>query len=220
MPEVTISLDKNKSVSQNAQIFFKKYRKNKTAYESAEKYLAEDMEEMDYLESIKAMMDNNVLIEELDEIKAELIQEGYLKPEKQNRKNPKKIEAAMPFAPYEFTTEEGYTILIGRNNLQNEKLTCKMAKSEDMWFHVKNAPGSHVILKTSDHEGQVTAKSVFCAASLAAWYSSVRQTSKIDVDYTRVKHVRKQPGGRPGMVNYVNYKTITVPPNENPEAVK
>lgn len=220
MPEVTISLDKNKSVSQNAQIFFKKYRKNKTAYESAEKYLAEDMEEMDYLESIKAMMDNNVLIEELDEIKAELIQEGYLKPEKQNRKNPKKIEAAMPFAPYEFTTEEGYTILIGRNNLQNEKLSCKMAKSEDMWFHVKNAPGSHVILKTSDHEGRVTAKSVFCAASLAAWYSSVRQTSKIDVDYTRVKHVRKQPGGRPGMVNYVNYKTITVPPNENPEALK
>ncbi len=220
MPEVLITLDKNKSISQNAQIFFKKYRKNKTAYESAEKYLEEDMNEMDYLDSIKAMMENNAIIEELDEIRAELIQEGYLKPEKQNKKNPKKNEASMPFSPYEYLTKDGYTILIGRNNLQNEKLTIKIAKSEDMWFHVKNAPGSHVILKTVDHDGQVTAHSVFCAATLAAWFSSVRQTSKIDVDYTRVKNVRKQPGGRPGMVNYLNYKTITVEPNENPEADK
>ena len=84
-------------------IFFKKYRKNKTAYESAEKYLEEDMNEMDYLDSIKAMMENNAIIEELDEIRAELIQEGYLKPEKQNKKNPKKNEASMPFSPF-FTT--------------------------------------------------------------------------------------------------------------------
>ncbi|MBR5785127.1 MAG: NFACT family protein [Clostridia bacterium] len=217
MPEITIDLDKNKSVSQNAQNFFKKYRKNKTAHESAEKYLEECFGELEYLESVSVMIANNTDVTEIDEIRRELTDEGYIKQEKM-RKNPKKRQESNPVSmPHEYRTNDGYTILIGKNNLQNEKLTCKTAKPDDVWFHLKNAPGSHVILRTAEHSGQVTAHSVECAASLAAWYSSARNTNKADVDYTRVKHVKKQPGGRPGMVNYVNYKTITIHPNDAPE---
>lgn len=217
MPEVTIELDKNKSVSQNAQLFFKKYRKNKTANESAEKYIEECIEELEYLESVETMLENNTDISEIDEIKAELIQQGYIKPEKNNKNQKKKQESNPVSMPHEYHTKDGYTILIGKNNLQNERLTCKTAKPDDVWFHLKNAPGSHVILRTAEHAGQITAHAVECAASLAAWYSSARNTNKAEVDYTRVKHVRKQPGGRPGMVNYVNYKTITIRPSEAPE---
>ena len=217
MPEITIDLDKSKSVSQNAQNFFKKYRKNKTAHESAEKYLEECLKELEYLQSVSVMIENNTDVTEIDEIRRELTDEGYIKQEKM-RKNPKKRQESNPVSmPHEYRTNDGYTILIGKNNLQNEKLTCKMAKPDDVWFHLKNAPGSHVILRTAEHLGQVTAHSVECAASLAAWYSSARNTNKTDVDYTRVKHVKKQPGGRPGMVNYVNYKTITIRPNDAPE---
>lgn len=217
MPEVIIELDKNKTVSQNAQLFFKKYRKNKTANENAEKYLEECLNETQYLESVAVLLENNTDVAEIDEIRRELTEEGYIKREKIG-KNPKKRQESAPVSrPQEYCTKDGYTILIGKNNLQNEKLTCKTAKPDDVWFHIKNAPGSHVILCTSEHSGQITAHSVECAASLAAWYSSARNAGKTDVDYTRVKHVKKQPGGRPGMVNYVNYKTITIRPSEAPE---
>ena len=219
MPEVTIELDKNKTVSQNAQNFFQKYRKNKTANESAEKYLEECISEMEYLESVETMLENNTDLSEIEEIKEELTEQGYIKQEKTNKKNKngKNSTNGAVSAPHEYLTQDGYTILIGKNNLQNEKLTCKIAKPDDVWFHLKNAPGSHVILKTAEHGGQITKHSVECAAALAAWYSSARNTSKADVDYTRVKHVKKQPGGRPGMVIYVNYKTITINPSETPE---
>lgn len=218
MPEITLELDKNKTVSQNAQIFFKKYRKNKMAHESAEKYLEECFEELEYLNSVEVMIENNTDAAEIDEIRRELVEQGYIKPEKSNKKQGKRQNENAVSMPHEYQTKDGYTILVGKNNLQNEKLTCKTARAEDVWFHLKNAPGSHVILRTTEHAGQITAHSVECAAALAAWYSSARHSGKVEVDYTRVKHVKKQPGGRPGMVNYVNYKTIIIKPKENPEA--
>ncbi len=219
MPEVTIPLDKNKSVSQNAQLYFKKYRKNKSAYENAVKYEAECRAELEYLESAAVMLENDTEFDEIEEVRRELTQQGYIKPEPAGKTaKRRREEPAAAGMPHEYRTEDGYTILIGKNNLQNEKLTCRMARPDDLWFHLKNAPGSHVILRASEHAGTVTAHAVECAAALAAWYSSARNTNKAEVDYTRVKHVRKQPGGRPGMVNYTNYKTITIRPGAAPEA--
>ncbi len=218
MPEVTIPLDPHKSVSQNAQIYFKKYRKQKSAYESAMKYGMECREELEYLESAAVLLENNTDFDEIDEARKELIQQGYLKADplprgtKRRREEPSAVST-----PLEFRTKDQYTILVGKNNLQNERLTCRTARPDDLWFHLKNAPGSHVILKTAEHGGTVTARAVECAAMLAAWYSSAQNAGKADVDYTRVKHVRKQPGGRPGMVNYTDYKTITVRPDAAPE---
>lgn len=219
MPQITIPLDKNKSVSQNAQLYFKKYRKHKSAYESAVKYEAECRMELEYLESTAVLLENDTDFEDIEEIRRELTQEGYIKREHAGKNTNRRREERLPAsAPHAYRTIDGYEILIGKNNLQNEKLTCRTARPEDLWFHLKNAPGSHVILRTGEHAGAVTASAVACAAALAAWYSSARNTNKADVDYTRVKHVRKQPGGRPGMVYYTNYKTITICPSASPEA--
>lgn len=171
------------------------------------------------MESAAVLLENDTDFEDIEEIRRELTQQGYIKPERGGgRPKNRREEAAPASRPQEYGTSDGYTILIGKNNLQNERLTCRTARPDDLWFHLKNAPGSHVILRTSEHAGSVTAHAVECAAALAAWYSSARNTNKADVDYTRVKHVRKQPGGRPGMVNYTNYKTITVRPSAFPEA--
>ena len=219
MPQVEIALDPNRSVSQNAQNYFKKYKKQKSGYENAARCEAECQAELAYLESAAVLLENDTDFEDIEEIRRELTQQGYIKPERGGgRPKNRREEAAPASRPQEYGTSDGYTILIGKNNLQNERLTCRTARPDDLWFHLKNAPGSHVILRTSEHAGSVTAHAVECAAALAAWYSSARNTNKADVDYTRVKHVRKQPGGRPGMVNYTNYKTITVRPSAFPEA--
>lgn len=218
MPQVIIPVDKNKSVSQNAQMYFKKYRKNKTAYENAVKYREECQTEIEYLSSAAVMLQNDTELNEIDEIRQELIQQGYIKADKPAKGTQRKHqEPAALSNPMEFYTKDGFTIYIGKNNLQNERLTLRSARPDDVWFHLKNAPGSHVVLKASEHGGAVTAHAVECAAALAAWYSSAKNTSKTDVDYTRIKHVRKTPGGRPGMVIYTNYKTITIRPSASPE---
>ena len=221
LPRVTVPLDPHKSVSQNAQLYFKKYRKQKSAYENAVKYAAACHMELQYLESAAVMLENDTESDEIDEIRQELAQQGYLKAEYTDKRGKRrKEEAPVKSAPLAYQTADGFSILIGKNNLQNEKLTLRTAQPDDLWFHLKNAPGSHVILRASEHGGQVTGHAVECAASLAAWYSSAQNSTKSDVDYTRVKYVRKQPNGRPGMVNYTNYKTITVRPSVSPEAVQ
>ena len=167
------------------------------------------------------MLENDTDFDEIEEVRKELIEQGYIKPESAGKHTKRQREDVfVARSPQEYRTADGFAILIGKNNLQNEKLTCRTARPEDLWFHLKNAPGSHVILRTSEHAGNVTAHAIECAAALAAWYSSARNTNKADVDYTRVKHVRKQPGGRPGMVNYTNYKTITIRPSVSPEERK
>jgi predicted ribosome quality control (RQC) complex YloA/Tae2 family protein len=115
--------------------------------------------------------------------------------------------------PIQRVSPSGRRIMIGRNSRQNERLTLRDAAPEDMWFHVKNAPGSHVVLKLKE-SGVNTASDadIESAAALAAYYSSQRSGSKVDVDYTAVKNVKKIPGGKPGMVTYTNFKTITVKP--------
>ncbi len=226
MPEVVIKLDESRSVSQNAQMYFKKYRKNRSAYENAVRHEKECRDELEYLESAAVMLENDTEMSDIEEARLELSRQGYIRSGTGSKdgggsRGKNRAQEREPSSPRTFMTDDGYEILVGKNNMQNEKLTLRTAKPDDVWLHVKNSPGSHVILRASEHGGSLTAHAVECAAALAAYYSSASKSTKADVDYTRVKHVRKIPGGRPGAVNYVNYKTVTVKPsliNENGQA--
>ncbi|MBR5281006.1 MAG: NFACT family protein [Clostridia bacterium] len=116
--------------------------------------------------------------------------------------------------PMRYTSPDGYRILVGRNNRQNDRLTLRDSRGEDLWFHVHGAPGAHVVLCTQEKQGVWSNLSIEMAASLAAWYSDQRNNSKADVDYTKIKHIKKIPGAHPGMVTYTHYKTITVVPKD------
>lgn len=212
--KLTIELDVNKTVPQNAQMYFKKYQKQKATYENALIHYDEAVTELEYLNNVAALLANVANDDEILQIKEELTEEGYLRGagNKGSCRTKKKVSSAP--LPVKYVTPDGYIIYIGKNNKQNDYLTCKMARSEDIWFHLKNAPGSHVVISTSALEkGQIIPGRIFeTAAALAAWYSSHRDNPKADVDYTKIKHVKKIPGGKPGMVTYTNFKTITVTP--------
>ena len=211
---ITIELDENKTVPQNAQVYFKKYQKQKSTYENSLIYYEEDQRELEYLNNVSALLRNVSNDDEIIQIKEELTEEGYLRGagNKVNCRTKKKTSSAP--LPLKITTPDGFTIYVGKNNKQNDYLTCKMARSEDIWFHLKNAPGSHVVISTAGlDKNQIIPSRIFeKAAALAAWYSSMRDSSKADVDYTKIKYVKKIPGAKPGMVTYTNYKTITAIP--------
>ena len=118
---------------------------------------------------------------------------------------------AQPAAPLKFITSDGFTVLVGRNNRQNDKLTLKQANNNDIWFHTKNIPGSHTILVTDGREPTDTA--LWEAACIAAWHRRGKDSSQVPVDYTQVRHVNKPQGAKPGMVIYVQYKTLYVTPS-------
>jgi len=143
--------------------------------------------------------------ESIEEIREELREQGYIHKTNVRRKNRPKS------APFSFTSSEGFSIWVGRNNLQNDELTLKLAKPGDMWLHTKNLPGSHVIARIPD---PIPDKALLEAAAMAAWFSKARNSTRVEVDYTRVKYVRKPSGAKPGMVIYVNYNTVIVDPVE------
>jgi len=146
---------------------------------------------------------NQESIEDLEEIKEELIAQKLIHAQKTEKKTIQKN--------YLTYTYNNFEILVGKNNLQNDKLTFKIAHKNDLWFHVKNAPGSHTILRTNSQV--VSRETLEFAASLAAAHSKLKNSPKVEVDYTEVKNVKKIPGAKPGMVIYVNYKTIYIEPN-------
>ncbi|WP_369461525.1 NFACT RNA binding domain-containing protein [Thermoclostridium stercorarium] len=141
----------------------------------------------------------------MEEIREELSNQGYIRKTAKPKRNVQKS------GPLCFKSSEGYQIWVGRNNVQNDELTLKFAKPDDLWLHAKNIPGSHVIVRVPD---PIPEKTLFEAASLAAWFSKARNSSKVQIDYTRAKYVRKPSGAKPGMVVYVNYKTVVVDPKE------
>ena len=143
---------------------------------------------------------------ELLEIKGELQDEGYLpKPSAKAKKGQKKSE------PLRFVSADGYEILVGRNNKQNDELTIRMAYSTDIWLHTKNIPGSHTIIRTNG-QGTAPDATILRAAELAAYYSKAQKSSKVPVDYTIVKNVKKPNGAKPGMVIYDHYNTVYIDP--------
>ncbi len=206
MKEVTITLDERLSPANNAQKYFKKYNKAKTAAEELTKQIKKGQAELYYLESVEEELKNAETEEDLSEIADELYEQGYLKREKSDKK--RKKEASKPL---EFTTKDGFLVLVGKNNRQNDLLTLKTAKNSDMWFHTKDIHGSHVIL-CSEYGKEFTIDSIIEAAKIAAKYSKAKNSANVPVDYTYVKYVKKPSGAKPGMVIYTNNQTVNVKP--------
>ena len=200
---ITIALDKALTPNQNAQKYFKRYQKLKEAV----KYLTELIEETKstilYLESVETVL-SQAGLDEIAEIREELIQTGFIR-----RRQREKIQKRKK--PEKYLASDGKTIiLVGRNNLQNEELTFKIARKEELWFHAKNIPGSHVVISGNLNPSDEVKTD---AAELAAYYSKGRLSNLVQVDMIQVKKLNKPTGGKPGFVTYTGQKTLRVTPN-------
>lgn len=202
MEYVDIKLDENRTPSQNIQHYFKKYNKLKKTEEAASVQLKLAEEELEYLNSVLANIKNADSYEDIEDIKKELMESGYIRFKKSS-----KTKKSKPSNPMKFISSDGIEIYVGKNNLQNDRLTLKFAEKKDIWLHTKKIPGSHVIIKNF---GEVPDTTLEEAAALSAYYSKARDSSKVAVDYTQVKNVHKPNGSRPGMVIYYTNKTIYV----------
>jgi predicted ribosome quality control (RQC) complex YloA/Tae2 family protein len=202
----TIKLDFLKTPQQNAARYYKEYTKAK----NAEKYLSEQIRygenELYYLESVLEEINLAQTERDLASIREELMETGYVRTQKSTK------QRHVVSAPMRFTSSTGFTIIAGRNNIQNDQIALKTAAKSDIWLHVQKSHGAHVIISCGGEEPDDT--SIFEAATIAAYYSSARTGSKVSVDYTYVKHVKKPSGSRPGMVIYTEQKTIIVTPDE------
>ena len=216
--KVTIPLKADLSPSQNAQRYYKRYNKAKTTEKYAKEQIKAAEEEKFYLESVADALENIETIAELNEIKQELADGGYTtnRADGRKKKNSKKAERKNASAPMKFISSDGYEILVGRNNRQNDELTLRMAYSTDIWFHTKQIPGSHTIVRTNG-TGTAPDTTLMQAARLAAYYSKARNSSQVPVDYTAVKNVKKPNGAKPGMVIYDHYNTVYVLPSAAPD---
>ncbi|MBP3338947.1 MAG: NFACT family protein [Lachnospiraceae bacterium] len=203
--EITIPLDETISVMDNAKKYFDKYTKLKRTSEALESIVLETKSEIDHLESVLTSLDMALTEDDLKEIKEELIMSGYIK-----RKGPAKKEK-IKNEPYHYISSDGFDMYVGKNNLQNEEITFKLANGGDWWFHSKNFPGSHVIVKTN---GQELPDSTFEeAAKLAAYYSKGRDQDKVEIDYIERKHVKKVAGAKPGFVIYHTNYSMAIEPD-------
>ncbi|MBR3888513.1 MAG: NFACT family protein [Clostridia bacterium] len=197
---VKIPLQKNLTPSRNSALYFKKYNKLKNSLLHSKEYKKIYEDEITYLNSVLFEIDDAETIFELDEIHDELAALGYVK--KKVKKGKKKDLPSEPIA-YDYN---GVRILVGRNNIQNDKLTLKQARKNYTWLHTKNIHGSHVIIETENPTDEV----LYYAATLAKKHSKAKDSSKVEVDYTLVKYVHKESGAKPGMVVYTDYQTIIV----------
>ena len=198
-----IDLVVQKTPSQNIQMYFKKYSKLKKAEVGAHLQIKITVEEETYLQSVLTNIKNSEIYENIEDIRRELIDTGYIKSKSKSRMKIK------PTKPIHFMSSDGLDIYVGRNNIQNDFLTLKFAGKNDLWLHTKNIPGSHVIIKNN---GSIPDNTLFEGASLAAFYSKGKESSKVPVDYTIVKNVHKPSGAKPGMVIYYTNKTLYVDP--------
>ena len=192
---------------QNAQKYYKEYRKKQTAESKLTGFIRDALSEAKYLESVSDALSRAVSDSEIMAIKNELVETGFLKRRQQpDRKNKKALK------PLEYESSDGFLIFVGRNNVMNDRLTLKTASNRDLWFHVKDTAGSHVIVKNDGRE--FTDCVIREAAMLAVLNSKAHASSNVAVDYTEVKNVKKPNGAKPGMVIYETYKTEYVTPNE------
>ena len=204
---VQIKLDEQKTPSQNIQYYYKKYNKFKIAEEMALIQMNLTKNELNYLHSVLTNIINVENYNGIEDIKNELIETEYITVKKHN-----KAKKAKPTKPMHFISSDGIDIYVGRNNIQNDLLTLKLANKSDMWLHTKDIPGSHVIIKTIDNIPETT---LLEAGNLSAFYSKSQNSSSVPVDYTQVRNVKKPSGAKPGMVIYTTNKTIYVTPIES-----
>ena len=198
---MTIPLDPLLSPSENAKKYFDKYGKLKRTYEALSQLTIEVKKEIDHLESIQTALDIALLEEDLTQIKEELIESGYIRRKGSNKK------VKFTSKPFHYLSSDGFHIYVGKNNFQNDELTFKFAVGNDWWFHAKGIPGSHVIVKSEGKE--LPDRTFEEAGKLAAYYSKAHGQSKIEIDYTEKKNVKKPSGGKPGfVVYYTNYSLL------------
>lgn len=201
-----IKLNPAISPAANAQKYYKDYQKAKNAEIMLSEQLEKGRTEIDYIESVLDVCQRAKTEKELAQIREELTEQGYL----HSNRNKSKKQTALP--PLEFNSSDGFKILVGRNNKQNDKLTLKTASKNDMWLHTKDIHGSHTIILAEGKE--ITEQAIYEAACLAAYHSKAQNSSQVPVDYTLVRYVSKPSGAKPGMVIYVNNKTIYVTPKD------
>lgn len=209
---LTVHLDPALSASANAQKYYKEYRKAKTAEEKLAEQITMAQHEVEYIDSVFDELSRAQTEKDLDEIRGELREQGYLRQLHGKNATTAKRAAEKAGEPLRFVTTDGFTVLVGRNNRQNDWLTMKKAGNNDIWFHTKNIPGSHTILLTENQ--QPTELALAEAAALAALHSSAKQSSQIPVDYTQVRYVSKPAGAKPGKVIYVQYQTLFINPGD------
>ncbi|HBF37994.1 MAG TPA: hypothetical protein DDW50_11800 [Firmicutes bacterium] len=209
--ELLISLNPALTAQANAQVYFKKYQKAKKGQLAIGEQITKTREALEYLESIEVMAQNALSMSDLGLVQEELQQMEVSKKGKTHgvKKFTKKVK---PLEPRQFKTPTGHTILVGRNNIQNDRLTFKIADPNDLWFHTQKIPGSHVILRPQPGI-PVDDESLNYACQLAAFFSKAKNSTKIPVDYTQRKNVKKPPAAKPGFVIYDFFKTAIITPD-------
>ncbi|WP_300564660.1 NFACT family protein [uncultured Acetatifactor sp.] len=198
---VTIPLDPTLSAKENAQKYFDRYGKMKRTYEALSQLTVEVRAEIQHLESVSTALDIALYEEDLAQIKEELTESGYIRRKAGNRGKKQKITSR----PFHYLSSDGFHMYVGKNNFQNDELTFKLATGNDWWFHAKQIPGSHVVVKTGNAQ-ELPDRTFEEAARLAAYYSKGRGQEKVEIDYVQKKHVKKPNGAKPGfVVYYTNY---------------
>ncbi|WP_172194874.1 Rqc2 family fibronectin-binding protein [Saccharibacillus qingshengii] len=206
--EIKITLDPLINPSDNAQRYFKKYNKYKNSLAVIDEQIKKTHEEIAYMDNLLQQL-NDASLRDVDEIRAELAEQGYVRSRvprgaKKKKKNDKPTL-------HLYTSSEGIEIYVGKNNLQNEFITNRLAHSSDTWLHTKDIPGSHVLIRSAEY-GETTLNE---AAQLAAFFSQAKHSSSVPVDTTQIRHVRKPSGSKPGFVIYDHQKTLFVTPDED-----
>ena len=205
---IEIPLDVALTPQQNATKYFKDYKKSCAAVQSLGALIENDQKEIEYLESVSESLSRCKTLLDVVEIREELALGGYIR--QSGKKSPRK-KAAPQFT--EYTSREGYKIIVGKNNLQNDYITCTLASKGDMWFHTKNIHGSHVVVFCGGAE--ISEETIIFAARLAAKNSKASTSSNVPVDYTPIKYVKKPSGAKAGMVIYTTNKTVFVTPEDD-----
>ena len=205
---VSIPLDVKKSPSANAQHYYKRYGKAKTAIKEKKVQIEENDAEIAYLESVMAFIEGAGSVEEVDALRQELTETGYLRARKKGGYKEKKARPQ----PLKYRLGSGLTCLVGRNNKENDYLTFRMAQKGDIWLHTKDIPGSHVLVQTGG--AQISEEDIFEAASIAAFHSKASRSQNVPVDYVPVRYVKKPQGAKPGMVIFTNNRTVYADPEE------
>ncbi|MDO4530669.1 MAG: NFACT RNA binding domain-containing protein [Bacillota bacterium] len=209
LPEIEIAIDPAKTPAENAQKYFAKYNKAKRTLAALETQEKQNEEELTYLESVLNAIENAREDADLSEIRTELAESGFLRRQvqKKGQQKPRKSK------PLRYISSDGYEILVGKSNLQNDELTLRTADPTDLWLHTKDIPGSHVIIRTGG-KAELPEATMEEAANLAAFFSKAKNSSMVPVDYTQRKNVKKPNGAKPGMVIYLTNKTIYIHPDE------
>lgn len=210
---IRIPADVTLTPAQNAQKYYKEYRKKQVAETKLSQFIDDANAEAQYFETVLDALSRAETDSEITEIKSELSQQGYIKKSADKRKNQKALKPMM------FKTRDGFSVLVGRNNMMNDRLTLKTARNYDTWFHVQDSAGSHVICETSGRE--ITDEAIHDCAVIAAYFSKARESSNVAVDYTLVKNIKKPNGAKPGYVIYDPYKTeFATPTFEETESLR